>query len=144
MFDQFGGALLRGYQGETAFDDYTDVPIVNRFIRGTTYGANTRNAYRSIRDAVETAKKLREDALKKDPIVRQKIMADTRVLLSMQDGVKHMDASKNKIRRLIRKIESTKDMTPAQKTQRVDELEEKELTMMIKLVKKARKLGFVA
>ena len=79
-----------------------------------------------------------------DPMARRKVMADTRVLLSLEKSVKHIDSNQNKIRRLIAKIENTKGLSQEEKSKRIDALEEQGLNLKIKFVKRARKLGFQA
>jgi hypothetical protein len=59
----------------------------------------------------------------------------------MSSQIKGFEAQKNKFSRLKSKVESAKNLTEAQKMQRIADIEEKQLNMMVKVIKKAQSLG---
>jgi hypothetical protein len=144
LLDQGFGGLLRASSGEAAFDDYGDVPIVGRFVRGTTYGSNTRSAFSSIRSAVKTAEASKRSAGDLGTAMANRHRIDNRALLSLSKDVKYMDALRKKIREMKAKIESRKDLSADRRDTLLDAAEEQELKAMIKIVKKARSLNFKA
>lgn len=144
LLDQSFGGLLKASSGDLAFNDYGDVPILGRFVRGTTYGANTRSAYSSIRTAVKVAEASKREAGKLGPDIATRHRIDNRALLSLSKDVKYMDALRKKVRELKAKIEKRKGLSSEQKNTLIDEAEERELKVMIKIVKKARRLNFKA
>jgi hypothetical protein len=143
LFDAAFGTAYEGVHGKRpeALSDWGKVPILSRFIRGSTYGAATRNAYYDVREAVKVAEKVVETSAKLGAKAHRQAAKENRPLLKMSAMVKHYDGQKSKFRRLRSKVEGTKGLDEWEKTQRVDELERKELELMIKVVKKARALG---
>jgi len=144
LLDQSFGGLLRAASGETGFDDYGDVPILGRFVRGTTYGANTRSAFSSLRSAVKTAEASKREAGELGTAMANRYRIDNRALLSLSKDVKYMDALRKKIREMKAKIESRKDLSADRRDTLLEAAEEQELKAMIKIVKKARRLNFKA
>jgi hypothetical protein len=141
MLDAMGGGIWKAAQGEAGVPDWGQVPIVNRFARGSTYGASTRDAYYSIRNSVKTAEKVVERTSAIGAKVHAAARKDNKALLTLSKNIKAIDGMKSDIRRRKAKVESSKTLSDEQKTQRVDELELKELRSIMELVKKARKLG---
>ncbi|NBR21794.1 MAG: hypothetical protein EBT88_15870, partial [Proteobacteria bacterium] len=66
---------------------------------------------------------------------------DNRELLKLSSSISQLDKQKNKMRRLKKQIEGSKTLTEEQKTQRVDDLQKKELNLMVKVIKQAQSLG---
>jgi len=69
------------------------------------------------------------------------VLNDNKKLLQLSSQISAFDKQKNKMRRLKKQIESSKALSEEQKTQRVDEIQKKELTLMIAVIKKAQALG---
>jgi len=141
LLDTAFGGLFSATQGKASIDNVGQVPIVNRFIRGTTYGSHTRELYYNLRDTVKTAEKAVKDAKKISPKAYSLVNNDLRPLLSINSQLKAFEAQKNKFSRLKSKVESASNLTEAQKMQRIADIEEKELNMMVTVIKKAQSLG---
>ena len=69
------------------------------------------------------------------------VLNDNKKLLQLSSQISAFDKQKNKMRRLKKQIESSKALSEEQKTQRVDEIQKKELNLMIAVIKKAQALG---
>jgi hypothetical protein len=141
LLDTAFGGLFSAVNGTASIDNVGQVPIINRFVRGTTYGSHTRELYYNLRDTVKTAEKAVKDAKKISPKAYSLVNNDLRPLLSINSQLKAFEAQKNKFSRLKSKVESASNLTDAQKTQRIADIEEKELNMMVKVIKKAQSLG---
>jgi len=141
LMDSAFGGLFSAAKGEASIDNIGQVPIVNRFMRGTTYGSHTRELYYNLRDSVKTAEKAVKDAKKISPKAYSLVNNDLRPLLSINSQLKAFEAQKNKFNRLKSKVESASNLTEEQKMQRIADIEEKELNMMVKVIKKAQSLG---
>ncbi len=114
-------------------------PVINRFIRNTTYGTQSKRDYYNTREAVLTAKSELENASEVEATAEVKKLRAK--YLKLLPAIKYMDGARSKIRRSKENIESSKNLTDEQKLQRVEELEKKELDMIIEVNKKAQKLG---
>jgi len=141
LLDTAFGGLFSAVKGKASIDNVGQVPIINRFMRGTTYGSHTRELYYNLRDTVKTAESAVKDAKKISPKAYSLVNNDLRPLLSINSQLKAFEAQKNKFSRLKSKVESASNLTDAQKTQRIADIEEKELNMMVKVIKKAQSLG---
>ena len=141
LLDTAFGGLFSAAKGKASIDNVGQVPIVNRFLRGTTYGSHTRDLYYSLRTTVKTAEKAVKDAKNINSRTYGLVNNQLRPMLSMSGQVRTFEAQKNKFRRLKAKVESASNLTEAQKMQRVADIEEKELNMMVKVIKKAQSLG---
>ena len=69
------------------------------------------------------------------------MLKDNKSLLQLSSQISALDKQKNKLRRLRNKIEGSKALSEEQKTQRVDEIQKKELNLMVAVIKKAQSLG---
>ena len=141
IVDSMFGAMVTGVQGESSIRNVGDIPMVNRFIRATTYGSATRDTFREVREAVKNAEKAVKSAKNISPSTYTAVLRDNRPLLKLSSSVSQLDKQKNKMRRLRKQIEASKTLTEEQKTQRVDDLQKKELDLMVKVIKQAQSLG---
>jgi hypothetical protein len=139
--DSMLGAMITGAQGESSIRDINDLPMINRFVRATTYGSKTRDTFYGLRDAVKTAEKAVKTAKEISPQAYASVLKDNKSLLQLSSQISALDKQKNKLRRLRNKIEGSKTLSEEQKTQRVDELQKKELNLMVAVIKKAQSLG---
>jgi len=121
--------------------DINKMPVVNRFIRTSTYGSATRRSYYKIREAAMIAKKAVESAKKKGGSDFATMQKNQKPLLDIMPQIKAMDGKRSKLRDMKNKIENNKTFTKSQKMQRIEELERKELNMITAVIKKAQSLG---
>ena len=135
------GTLFSAGSGKPSIENVNDVPIVNRFLRATTYGSATRSTFYEVRDAVKNAEKAVKSAKQINPKTYTAVLNDNRELLKLSSSISQLDKQKNKMRRLKKQIEGSKTLTEEQKTQRVDDLQKKELNLMVKVIKQAQSLG---
>lgn len=139
--DSLLGAMITGVQGESSLRNMNDIPMFNRFLRATTYGSTTRDTFYEIRDAIKNAEKAVKSAKNISPSTYTAVLNDNRELLKLSSSISQLDKQKNKMRRLKKQIEGSKTLTEEQKTQRVDDLQKKELNLMVKVIKQAQSLG---
>ena len=139
--DSLLGAMITGVQGESSLRNMNDIPMFNRFLRATTYGSATRDTFYEIRDAIKNAEKAVKSAKNISPSTYTAVLRDNRELLKLSSSISQLDKQKNKMRRLKKQIEGSKTLTEEQKTQRVDDLQKKELNLMVKVIKQAQSLG---
>jgi hypothetical protein len=138
----FGSGIFPMFDSESRVDiGINQTPIVNRFIRNTTYGTRSKRDYYNAREAVLTAKSELENA--KGVGAAAEVRKIREKYLNLLPAVKNMDGTRSKIRRAKEKIESSSKLTDEQKLQRIEELEKKELDMIIEVNKKAQKLGII-
>ena len=121
--------------------DINKMPVVNRFVRTTTYGSATRRSYYKIREAAMIAKKAVEAAQKRGGAEYATMQKNQKPLIDIMPQIKAMDGKRSKIRDMKNKIENNKSFTNSQKMQRIEELERKELNMLTAVIKKAQSLG---
>jgi hypothetical protein len=121
--------------------DINKMPVVNRFIRTSTYGSATRRSYYQIREAAMIAKKAVEAAKKKGGAEFATMQKNQKPLIDIMPQIKAMDGKRSKLRDMKNKIENSKTFTKSQKMQRIEELERKELNMITAVIKKAQSLG---
>ena len=141
MADALFGSLFSIGSGKPSIENVNDIPIINRFMRATTYGMATRDTFYSMREAIKNAEAATKSAKMISPKVYTTALNDNKKLLQLSSQISAFDKQKNKMRRLKKQIESSKALSDNQKTQRVDELQKKELTLMIAVIKKAQALG---
>ncbi len=141
IVDSMLGAMITGAQGESSIRNINDIPMINRFVRATTYGSKTRDTFYGLRDAIKTAEKAVKTAKEISPQAYASVLKDNRSLLKLSSQISALDKQKNKLRRLRNKIEGSKTLSEEQKTQRVDEIQKKELNLMVAVIKKAQSLG---
>ena len=139
--DSMLGAMITGAQGESSIRNINDIPMINRFVRATTYGSKTRDTFYGLRDAIKTAEKAVKTAKEISPQAYASVLKDNKSLLQLSSQISALDKQKNKLRRLRNKIEGSKALSEEQKTQRVDEIQKKELNLMVAVIKKAQSLG---
>ena len=139
--DSLLGAMITGVQGESSLRNMNDIPMFNRVLRATTYGSATRNTLYEVRDAVKNAEKAVKAAKNIDAKTYTAVLGDNRELLKLSASISQLDKQKNKMRRLKKQIEGSKSLSEEQKTQRVDDLQKKELNLMVKVIKQAQSLG---
>ena len=139
--DTLFGGMFSAAKGDLSVKNIGDIPVANRFMRATTYGSATRNSFLNLRDATKNAEKVIKSAKILGPKVYTTALNDNKKLLQLSSQISAFDKQKNKMRRLKKQIESSKALSDNQKTQRVDELQKKELTLMIAVIKKAQALG---
>lgn len=139
--DSMLGAMITGAQGESSIRNINDIPMINRFLRATTYGSQTRDTFYGLRDAIKTAEKAVKTAKEISPQAYASVLKDNKSLLQLSSQISALDKQKNKLRRLKNKIEGSKALSEEQKTQRVDEIQKKELNLMVAVIKKAQSLG---
>jgi hypothetical protein len=139
--DALFGSLFSAGSGKPSIENVNDVPIVNRFLRATTYGSATRGTFYEVRDAVKNAEKAVKSAKQINAKTYTAVLNDNRELLKLSSSISQLDKQKNKMRRLKKQIEGSKTLTEEQKTQRVDDLQKKELNLMVKVIKQAQSLG---
>jgi len=139
--DTLFGGMFSAAKGDLSVKNIGDIPVANRFMRATTYGSATRNSFLNLRDATKNAEKVIKSAKIIGPKVYTTALNDNKKLLQLSSQISAFDKQKNKMRRLKKQIESSKALSDNQKTQRVDELQKKELTLMIAVIKKAQALG---
>ena len=139
--DTLFGGMFSAAKGDFSLRNIGDIPVVNRFMRSTTYGVATRDSFNELRDATKNA----ENILKSAKIIGGKAytvaLNDNKKLLQLSSQISAFDKQKNKMSRLKKQIEASKALSEEQKTQRVDEIQKKELTLMIAVIKKAQALG---
>lgn len=131
-----------------AFDDseydltINKTPVLNRFIRTSTYGSQTRRMYYKVRETVNEARAelKRAENLSASEVVQVKQKYNK--LISLHPMIKTIDGYKKKIRNQTAKIEKG-SLSNSQKRQRIEELERKELNMLTKLIKKAQENNLV-
>ena len=141
LADTFLGGLLTAASGDPSIKTISDIPILNRFMRATTYGATTRETFYSMREAIKNAEVAVKSAKILGPKTYTVALNDNKKLLQLSSQISAFDKQKNKIRRLKKQIEGSKALSEEQKTQRVDEIQKKELNLMIAVIKKAQALG---
>lgn len=141
IVDSMLGAMITGAQGESSIRNINDIPMINRFLRATTYGSQTRDTFYGLRDAIKTAEKAVKTAKEISPQAYASVLKDNKSLLQLSSQISALDKQKNKLRRLRNKIEASKALSEEQKTQRVDEIQKKELNLMVAVIKKAQSLG---
>ena len=139
--DTMFGGLLSAAQGDSSVDNIGDIPVFNRFMRATTYGSATRRTYNSLRDAVKNAEKAVKNAKNVSPEIFNQVSADNQDLMKLSNAIATLDKQKNRMRRIRKQIESSKKLSDEQKTQRVDDIQKKELNLMVTVIKKAQSLG---
>jgi hypothetical protein len=139
--DALFGSLFSAGSGKPSIENVNDIPIVNRFLRATTYGSATRGTFYEVRDAVKNAEKAVKSAKQINAKTYTAVLNDNRELLKLSSSISQLDKQKNKMRRLKKQIEGSKTLTEEQKTQRVDDLQKKELNLMVKVIKQAQSLG---
>ena len=122
-------------------DNIGDIPVFNRFMRATTYGSATRRTYNSLRDAVKNAEKAVKNAKNVSPEIFNQVSADNQDLMKLSNAIATLDKQKNRMRRIRKQIESSKKLSDEQKRQRVDDIQKKELNLMVTVIKKAQSLG---
>jgi len=139
--DALFGSLFSAGSGKPSIENVNDVPIVNRFLRATTYGSATRGTFYEIRDAVKNAEKAVKSAKEINAKTYTAVHNDNRELLKLSSSISQLDKQKNKMRRLRKQIEASKKLSDEEKTQRVDDIQRKELNLMVTVIKKAQSLG---
>ena len=146
------GAILNMIFGSgiyPAFDDseydlqINKLPVINRFIRNSTYGTTTRRMYYQLRETVNLARADLKRADNVSPAVAAEVKKKYGNFINMHPQIKQMDGFKKKIRNQKDKIESSTTLSSSQKRQRIEELDRKELSMLTKIIKKAQKLDLV-
>ena len=137
----FGDGLYPAMDDKEYNLDINKMPVVNRFIRTSTYGSATRRSYYKIREAAMIAKKAVESAKKKGGSDFATMQKNQKPLLDIMPQIKAMDGKRSKLRDMKNKIENNKNFTKSQKMQRIEELERKELNMITAVIKKAQSLG---
>ena len=141
MADALFGSLFSLGSGEPTIKRVNDIPVVNRFLRATTYGTATRDTFYELRNAIKTAEAAVKKAKEISPQAYSSVLKDNKSLLQLSSQISALDKQKNKLRRLRNKIEGSKALSEEQKTQRVDEIQKKELNLMVAVIKKAQSLG---
>ena len=136
----FGG-LVKSAKGEAFETDVGRIPLMNRFMRGSTYGASTRDDYYTIREAVKEAEAVVKGAAGGGSSAVTAAKKENKKLLSMSELIKAVDANKKKFRERKLEIENSKSISEEEKTQRVDDLERKELKLFTNAVIRAQNLG---
>lgn len=137
----FGDGLYPAMDDKEYNLDINKMPVVNRFIRTSTYGSATRRSYYQIREAAMIAKKAVESAKKKGGAEFATMQKNQKPLIDIMPQIKAMDGKRSKLRDMKNKIENSKTFTKSQKMQRIEELERKELNMITAVIKKAQSLG---
>jgi hypothetical protein len=137
----FGDGLYPAIDDKEYNLDINKMPVVNRFIRTTTYGSATRRSYYKIREAAMIAKKAVEAAQKRGGVEFATMQKNQKPLIDIMPQIKAMDGKRSKLRDMKNKIENNKSFTNSQKMQRIEELERKELNMITAVIKKAQSLG---
>ena len=141
MADALFGSLFSLGSGESTIKSVNNIPVVNRFLRSTTYGTATRDTFYELRNAIKTAEAAVKKAKEISPQAYSSVLKDNKSLLQLSSQISALDKQKNKLRRLRNKIEGSKALSEEQKTQRVDEIQKKELNLMVAVIKKAQSLG---
>ena len=139
--DTLFGGMFSAAKGDLSVKNIGDIPVANRFMRATTYGSATRNSFLNLRDATKNAEKVMKSAKILGAKAYTTAMNDNKKLLQLSSQISAFDKQKNKMRRLKKQIEGSKALSDEQKTQRVDELQKKELNLMVTVIKKAQALG---
>ncbi len=121
---------------------FEDIPVVSRFARSSTHGSSVRRDFHSVRDSLETAKVAMKNAEAAGPVAKGEAIKTYREIMSMEEMIKEVSKQKNKFSRLKKRIESHPSMDQWEKIQRVDEIQRKELKLMVRVNKKARALGY--
>ena len=134
------GSLYSGRDG-SSIKTVGDVPVFNRFLRATTYGVATRDAFYGLRETVKNAETALKGAKNIGPQAYNAVRKDNLQLLRLSSEISAFDKKKNGLSRLKKEIESSKRLTDEQKTQRVDEIQKQELDLMRKIIKRAQGLG---
>ena len=137
----FGDGVYPAIDDKEYNFDINKMPVVNRFIRTSTYGSATRRSYYQIREAAMIAKKAVEAAKKKGGAEFATMQKNQKPLIDIMPQIKAMDGKRSKLRDMKNKIENSKTFTKSQKMQRIEELERKELNMITAVIKKAQSLG---
>ena len=135
------GDLVWPMMSEKEYDlDINKAPIFNRFLKTTTYGSATRRAYYDLRDSILPIKDALADAQKVGPAEAAIVRKKHGNALQWLPQLKYMDGRLSKFRDLRKKIENSK-LSHTEKSQRIEDLERKELNMLTESIKKAQALG---
>lgn len=140
----FGKAVYPMFpQNDSTFQlTVNNTPILNRFLRTSTYGTTTRKMYYNLRDTINQARAEVDLAKKRDPIAGRAAAEKFKKLTSLHPQIKYLDGVKKKIRNKIQTLEKG-NLSTSEKTQRIEELQQKELNMLSKLITKAQKLDLI-
>jgi hypothetical protein len=117
--------------------DLGKIPILQRFMRGSTYGGNTRNKFYNLRDAVMQAENV---VTKAPPEARAYEKKRQAKLMQYLLPVKNIDRVLNKVRDQ-KQVVRDSDATPFEKSHRIADLEAKELELISRLINRAQKAG---
>ena len=135
------GDLVWPMMSDKEYDlDINKAPIFNRFLKTTTYGSATRRAYYDLRDSILPIKDALADAQKVGPAEAAIVRKKHGNALQWLPQLKYMDGRLSKFRDLKKKIENSK-LSHTEKSQRIEDLERKELNMLTESIKKAQALG---
>jgi len=144
LIDAAIGTFLSPFDPAPYEFDYGKVPIASRFIKSSTYGSTIRSDYRAIRQSVENVKaEMKAMETKNVPTaVYQKQKKIRQPILALVPMLKTADAQMNKFSRLKKKIENNPRYSETEKIQRVDDIDRKQLKLMIRINKKAKSVGY--
>ena len=138
----FGDGVYPLISSKKEYDiDINKMPVANRFLRSSTYGSATRRKYYEIREDALVAKQALATAQTKGPEAVAIVKEKYGPLLKWLGPSKNMDGKRAKFRDMRIKLEQSKTLSHSEKSQRIEELDRKELNMITATIKQAQSLG---